>query len=53
MTMVTALSHPIQKKYASWWRTDSYFNNKQIQIGGIEIVTAAYGSSGSFVLRVR
>ena len=26
--------------------TDSYFNNEQIQIGDIEIMTAAYGSSG-------
>ena len=28
----------------SWWGTDSYFNNEQIQIGDIEITTAASGS---------
>ena len=37
----------------SWWGTDSYFNNEQIQIGDIEIVTSTYGSSGSFGSRVR
>ena len=36
----------------SWWGTDSYFNNEQIQIGDIEIMTAAYGSSGSFGSRL-
>ena len=28
-----------------WWVTDSYFNNEKIQIGDIEIITAAYGPS--------
>ena len=37
----------------SRWGTDSYFNNEQIQIGDIQITTAAYGSSGSFGSRVR
>ena len=37
----------------SWWETDSYFNNEHIQIGYIEIVNAAYGSSGLFGSRVR
>ena len=37
----------------SWWGKDSYFNNEQIQIGDIEIMTAAYGSSGSFGSKVR
>ena len=32
----------------SWWETDSYLNNEHIQIGDIEIMTATYGSSGSF-----
>ena len=32
----------------SWWGVDSYFNNEQIQIGDIEIMTDTYGSSGSF-----
>ena len=36
----------------SWWVTDSYFNNKQIQIGYIENMTSTYGLSGSFALRV-
>ena len=36
-----------------WWGTDSYFNNEQIQIGDIEIMNSAYGSSGSFVSRIR
>ena len=36
----------------SWWGTDSYFNNEQIQIGDTEIMTSAYGSSGSFVSKV-
>ena len=27
-----------------WWETDSNFNNKQIKIGDIEIITSAYGS---------
>ena len=35
------------------WGTCSYFRNEQIQIGDIEIMTAAYGSSGSFGSRVR
>ena len=37
----------------SWWGTDSYFNNEQIQIGDTELMNAAYGSSGSFGSRVR
>ena len=37
----------------SWWITDSYFNNETIQIGDIEIMTAAYVSSGSFGSIVR
>ena len=28
----------------SWWGTDLYFNNEQIQIGDIEIMTSSYGS---------
>ena len=32
----------------SLWVKDSYFNNEPIQIGDIEIMTAEYGSSGSF-----
>ena len=36
----------------SWWGTYIDFNNKQIQIGDIEIMTSAYGSPGSFGLRV-
>ena len=32
----------------SWLGIDSYFNNEQIQIGGIEIITSLYGSSGLF-----
>ena len=51
--MVTALNFPIQENIynypnrfmVSWWGTDSYFNNDHIQIGDIEIMTAAYGSS--------
>ena len=37
----------------SWWVTDLYFNDEQIQIVNIEIMTSAYGSSGSFESRVR
>ena len=37
----------------SWRETDSYFNNEQIQIGDIEIMTSEYSSSGSFESRVR
>ena len=37
----------------SWWVTDTYFNDELIQIGDIEIITAAYGSAGSFVSMVR
>ena len=37
----------------SWWETDSYFNNEQIQICDIECITSAYGSSGLFGSRVR
>ena len=36
-----------------WWGTCSYFRNEQIQIGDIEIMNAAYCSSGSFGSRVR
>ena len=49
--MVTALNYHIQKSIhndpnifmVSWWGTDIYFNNEQIQIGDIEFMTAAYG----------
>ena len=37
----------------SWWGIYSYFNNEQIQIGDIEIITAVYGLSGSFGSIVR
>ena len=37
----------------SWWVTHLYFNNEKIQIGGIELINAEYGSSGSFGSRVR
>ena len=37
----------------SWWGIDSYFNYEQIQIGNIEVMTATYGSSGSFGSRLR
>ena len=37
----------------SWWGTDSYFNNEQIKIGDIEIMSSACSSSGSFGSRVR
>ena len=37
----------------SWWGTDSYFNNEQIKIGYIVIITDAYGSSVSCGSRVR
>ena len=37
----------------SWWGADSYFNNDQDQIGGIELMNYVYGSSGSFGSRVR
>ena len=36
----------------SWWGTGSYFNSEPIQIGDIEIMTPAYGLSGSFGSRV-
>ena len=36
----------------SWWGTDSYFNNEQIKIGDNQIMTYAYGLSGSFGSRV-
>ena len=36
----------------SWWVIYSYFNNEWIQIGDIEIMTGANGSSGSFGSRV-
>ena len=35
------------------WGTYSYCNNEQIHIVGIEIMTATYGSSGSFGSRLR
>ena len=37
----------------SWWEKYSYLNNEPIKIGDIKIMTAAYGSSGSFGSRVR
>ena len=37
----------------SWWGTYSYFNDEQIKIGDIELMNAEYGSSWSFVSRVR
>ena len=37
----------------AWWLTNTYFNNELIQIGDIEIMTSAYGSSVSFGSRVR
>ena len=48
------LDYPIKKNIyndsnifmVSWRGTESYFNNEQIQIGDIEIMTSAYGSSG-------
>ena len=56
MTIEIDLNFTITKKYIyqynifmiSCWGTDSYFNNEQIQIGDIEMMTSAYGSSGSF-----
>ena len=62
MTVETVLNVSYSKKsiqndsnilLVSWWGTDLYFNNEQIQIGDIEIITSAYGSSGSFWSRVR
>ena len=37
----------------SWWVTDSYFNNNKIQMGDIELMNPAYGSSVSFESIVR
>ena len=37
----------------SWWGTYSYLSDEQIQIGGVDIMTSSYGSSGSFGSRVR
>ena len=37
----------------SWWGTDSHFNNEQIQMDDIEIITSSYGLSESFGSRVR
>ena len=59
-TMETALNFPISKNFknnsnrfmVSWWGTNSYFNNKQIQICDIEIMTSAYDSSGLFGSKV-
>ena len=53
MVMENVLNYSIQKiiYYYSkifviyWWGTDSYFNNESIQIGDVEIMTAAYGLS--------
>ena len=61
MTRETVLNFPIKISVyndsnifmVSWWGTDSYFNNEQIKIGDIEIMTYAYGSLGSFSLRIR
>ena len=61
MTRETVLNFPIKISVyndsnifmVSWWGTDSYFNNEQIKIGDIEIMTYAYGSLGSFSLRMR
>ena len=36
----------------AWWGNYSYFNRELIQIGDVEIMTSAYGLSGSFVARV-
>ena len=36
----------------SWWGTYSYLSDEQIQIGGVDIMTSSYGSSGSFGSRV-
>ena len=55
MTTKTAFNFPSPKQIihndynifmVSWWGTGSHFNNKQIKIGDIEIMTSAYGSSG-------
>ena len=62
MTAETDLNFPFPKKsiyndcnifMVSWWGTDSYFNNKLIQICDIEMMTSEYGSSGSFESIVR
>ena len=37
----------------SWWVIYSYLNNEQIQIGDIEIMNSAFGSSISFESRDR
>ena len=36
-----------------WWVLDSYFNNEQITISDVVLMNAEYGSSVSFVSRVR
>ena len=36
-----------------FWVTYSYFNDENFQIDDIEIITATYGSSGSFGSKVR
>ena len=35
-----------------WWKIDSYFNSEQSKFCDIGIITAEYGSSGSFGSRV-
>ena len=37
----------------SLWIRYSYLNNEQIQISDVELMNAAYGSSGSFGSKVR
>ena len=53
--MKTALNHPIHNIYIYnnpnlfmiyWWVIYSYLNNEPNQIGYIELINAAYGSSG-------
>ena len=36
-----------------WWVSDLCFNNELIQISGVDIMNAVFGSSESFGLRVR
>ena len=48
-----SIHNDINRFMVSWWVTDSYFNIEQIQMADIEIMTAAYGSSGPFGSRVR
>ena len=37
----------------SWWVTYSYFDNEQIKISDVYLMDPVYGSSGSFLSRVR